>query len=396
MKSWKLILIALVLSSLVLGSLAACGGDEATTTPAEKPTEAAQTAPTKAPEPTVAPTNTPVPPTNTPVPPTDTPLPPTDTPEPEPAEFDPASLTSTTDMSSYRATMHITIQGTQAGETIDETIEFMMEQTTEPPAQHIAINGMGMIEEGMDSIEMYQVEGMMYMNMGGEWMSMPATEDQGFEEGLLSPSDLLDDACGWKSQGKTEINGIEVSHWSASKDDIQECMAAEEEKMVGELTDAGGDIYVAVDGNYIVQMDIFYEGKDIDFALQDTEEKIEEGRVEIHYQVADVNQPFTITVPEEALSAGAPPEDIPVPADAQETSSMFGMITFYSPSTPQEVADFYKAEMPNNGWTEVSFNDLGGTFMLEYSKDARSASFIISADEDKGLTSVLITVTEGE
>ena len=390
MKFWKLILIALVLSSLILGSLAACGGDEATTAPSEaQPTEAAQTAPTKAPEPTAAPTDTPVPPT-------DTPPPPTDTPEPEPAELDPASLMSTTDMSSYRANMRIALTGTQAGEAIDQTIEFTLEQTTDPPAQHIIVSGVGMAEAGMDSIEMYQVGDTMYMNMGGTWLSLPATEGQGLEEGILEPSDFMDDSCGWKSEGKTEVNGIQVHHWSASKDDIIECMAAAEEAMVGEVTDAGGDIFIAVDGNYMVQMDIFYEGTNLDFSLQDTEEKVEQGRIEIHYEVSDVNQPFTIEVPEEALASGAMPEDIPVPDDAQETSNMFGMISFYSPSTSQEVADFYKAEMPNNGWTEVSADDFGGTFMLEYSKDGRSASVMISTDEDKGMSSVLITVSEGE
>jgi hypothetical protein len=399
MKSWKLILIALVLSSLILGSLAACGGEKATTVP----TEAAQ-APTKAPQPTVAPTDTPVPPTDTPLPPTDTPLPPTDTPlpptdtpMPEAAEFDPASLMATADMSSYRATMSIIMKGTQAGEQIDNTIEFTIEQTTDPPAQHVVVTGLGGLgQEGMDSIELYQVGDTMYMNLGGSWLSVPATEGEGLEQGLMEPGSFLEDSCGWKKESNTEINGVKVYHWSANTEDIKNCMPAEEAAMVGELTNGGGDIYIAVDGNYLVQMDIFYEGKNLDFGLQGSEEKVDEGRIDIHYAVSDVNQPFTITVPEEALSGSTLPEDIPVPEDAQDTSSMFGMITFSSPSTPQEVADFYKAEMPKNGWTETSADDLGGMFMLEYSKDGRSASFMISTDQDKGMTSVLITVSEGQ
>ena len=389
MKHLKMILIVLMLSSLILGSLAACGGSKDATSPPEtQPPKAAQADPTNTPKPIVAPTNTPLPPT-------DTPPPPTDVPAPEPAEFNPAGLMATTEMSSYRALMRVTIKGTQAGEPIDEMIEFLLEQTTDPPAQHIVVTGMGGIEEGMDSVEMYQVGGMMYMNLGGTWLSVPATEGEGLEQGLLEPSDFLDDSCGWKKESNTEINGIKVHHWSASKADIEGCGMAEE-AVVGELLDAGGNVYIAVDGNYMVLMDIFYEGKDLDMDLSGSDEKVEEGRMEIHYEVTDVNQPFTITVPEEALDSGNLPDDIPVPADAQETSNMFGMITFFSPSTPQEVADFYKTEMPNNGWTEVSAEDFGGMFMLEYGKDGRSASFIINTDEDKGMTSVLVTVTEGE
>ena len=126
------------------------------------------------------------------------------------------------------------------------------------------------------------------------------------------------------------------------------------------------------------------------------DEVLEQGRMEITFDMTDVNQPFIIELPEEAVASGSLPDDIPVPEDAQEVANAFGMITFTSPSTPAEVSEFYKTAMPQNGWTEVSVDEMSGLIMMEYSKDGRTASLMINTDEDTGMTSVLITVQEEE
>jgi hypothetical protein len=112
-------------------------------------------------------------------------------------------------------------------------------------------------------------------------------------------------------------------------------------------------------------------------------------------EMMDVNVPFTITLPEEAVSGSGVPEDIPVPEDAEEISSLMGFITFQSASSPEELTEFYQTEMPNNGWAEVSVDEMAGMFILEFEKDGRNASLMITPDTDTGKTSVLITVEEG-
>jgi hypothetical protein len=176
---------------------------------------------------------------------------------------------------------------------------------------------------------------------------------------------------------------------------MEECMTPDDPLAMGQLTAAGGDIYVAEDGDYVVQMDLFFEGENLDLGIEATDEPVGQGRMEIHFKMTDVNQPFTIELPEGAVASSTTPEDIPIPADAEEVNNMFGMISFTSASTPQEIADYYQAEMPNNGWTEVSSEELGGMFMLEYTKDGRTASLMVNTDES-GKTSVLITVEDSE
>ncbi len=390
MKKWVLLSVALVL----LLAVAACGGSKAepTSPPPPRPTSSqAEAAP-----PTAA-----APPTKSAAPPTKA-APPTQAPaSTEPAGdmgaiLDPASLGEPSNLQSYRSTMDIIVSGMANGQEVKESFHFLLEHTSDPLAQHIVMTGEGTDSEEANAIEMYLVEGMMYMKMGEQWLSVPANEGEALTEGMVAPSDLVESTCGWKNEGKTTVNGIKVEHWTLSMADMQKCAPVSQVLELEKLTDSGGDLYIAEDGGYMVQMDLFFEGEDLGLNMSDNAEPVQEGRMEIHYQLTDVNQPITIELPPEAKASSAPPEDIPIPDDAQEVNSMMGMITFFSPGTPQEVADFYKAEMPNNGWTEVSVDEMSGMFMLEYSKGDQSAKMVIQTDDEKQMTSVFITVADNE
>ena len=399
MKHAKWLLLLVLLASLVLG-LAACGGDketEPTSPPAEKPTEVSQTEPTAEPtaEPTMEPTQAPEPTT----PPTDTPLPePTDTPEveeeEEEEELDASSLSSMADLSSYRSTMNITVVVDNNGQEEEQTIEMLIEYTSEPPAQHIVMTGAVAGPEGEGgSVEMYLVEGTMYMKMEDQWLSLPATEEDIDSDAFITADAMLEDLCGWKKEGKDEINGVDVVHWTFTEEDIEECLPPEDLEDMGEISQATGDLYIAEDDNFVVLMEMSFEGEDLDMDLGETEEGAKAVRMEVRYETTDVNEPFTIEVPAEATESSSLPDDIPVPEGTTGVNNMFGMISFTAEAPPQEVFDFYQAEMPNNGWTEVSSEAMTGLWMLEFTKDGRTASFMISED-DSGNASVMITVAD--
>lgn len=385
MKNVRGILILILLASLALG-LAACGSEPEPTAVSEE-------------EPATA---TSVPATDTPAP-TDTPVP-TDTPAPEPEqqpaeeeaeELDLGQLGTPNDLASYRASTSISISGTEEGQPVEGTVSFLIEYTSDPLAQHLVMSGEGFEESGsMEGIEMYMVSDMAYLKMGEQWLSVPATEDMLADAGFLRPEEILEDTCGWNKESDTEYNGIPVHHWTTSKEDMEACLAAEDLAGFGELTAASGDLYTAIDGEYVVHMSLVYEGKDMEGVLGNEDQVLEEGRMEFTFSLSDVNEPFVIELPAEALASSSLPEDIPFPEDAQEIANAFGFITFNSPSTVAVVADFYRAEMPQNGWTEDSVSEVSGMFMMEYSKDGRAASLMISGDEETGLTSVMLTIQE--
>jgi hypothetical protein len=392
MKSFRMILIAVLAGGLLLASLVACGGGavdtpvsqtEPTQPAAPAATEPIEAQPTQAPEPTQTPEPT---------------VAPTETSTAESTEamgLDPSTLSTAGNLNSYRSKMTITTTGTRNGENIEETIDMSIEYTKEPPAEHVVMSGTAFNQgEAPGSLEMYQVGGSMYLKMGDQWLSIPASEGDQISQAIITPEQVLQDTCGWKKGQNTEIGGVPVQHFTTSKQQIESCAPLNLFGDTGILTDAGGDVYIATDENYVAQMDLFYEGTGLDLNLGGTDEAVDQGRMDFHFEMTDVNQPISIQVPEEAIQAGSLPEDIPVPADAEEVSNMFGMITFQSASSPQDIANYYKAEMPKNGWTQGSDENLGGVFMLEFTKDTRTASFMISTDTNTNKTSVVITVQE--
>ena len=368
--------------------LAACGGRDE---PASVP-ESSET--TSAPEASPAPTETQSPPSSQGS---------TASPEPgvspggEAGELDIADLSRATDLGSYRSTSTLYAEGIDNGQPIQGSIEFLTEYTREPLAQHIVISSQGFegSEEALRT-EMYVLQENTFMQIGDEWFSTPADDEPSLDDaGLVTTADMLDGTCGWIWQGTVEYHGLTVDHWTLTYEDLAACIPAEKLAQMGGITDASGDLYVTVDGNHIVHLVLVFQGQDLALGVGSAEDRVEEGMVRFTFEMTDVNQPFTIQVPEAALASGAMPEDIPVPEDAEQVSNLFGMITFLSASTPRQVADHFETSMPGHGWTQVSGDEFGGTLVLEYAKGGRTAGLMISIDEATGLTSVLITV-EGE
>lgn len=385
MKNPRLIFFTVLLVSLVV-ALATCGGKA---TPTPQLTEGGETS-ASAPEPTRTTESTDSPP------PTDSSETAT-VPIDESPELDPGELIVASELNSYRSAMTIQAEGIDNGEEIQGTIEFLIEYTRDPLAQHIVISSTGFdASQETPSTDMYQVEDTTYMKFGEEWFSMPAAgEDPLNDAGIITPDDMLGDTCGWKQQSDTSYNDIEVHHWRLQMADLEACVTAEQLAEMGEIADASGNLYVAVDGGYLAHMDLVFEGQDLALGVGSAEDRVEEGRIAFTFEMTDVNEPFTIQVPEEALATNDMPEDIPIPDGSENVTNIFGMIAFLSASSPQEATDFYRAEMPGYGWTQTSDDEFGGTYMLEYSKGNRTASLMISTDPDSSKTSVLIAI-EGE
>jgi hypothetical protein len=407
MKKAKWIILTAILLVALTTSLAACGGDDAADdTGAAEPAEVVQE-PSDTPAP--PPTDTPVPPTNTPPPPpTDTPLPPPTEAAEEPAEepegdegdLDLAMLGQAEDLDSFRSTMVLSWFGTTAdGTEVSESMRIDVEFVREPPAQHVTISGdfPGMEDMGLggeEALEMYVVDNTMHMNLFGSWVQMPAEEGglDAEDMAFVATEEMLDGLEDTNYEGTTDYNGIEVEHYSFDESSF----SAENMPEEMNIEEATGNIFIAKEGGYLVHMDMVMSGANLDLPAGEGEEMLQNGSMELTVDLTDINQPIDIVLPEEALASGEPPDDIPVPDNAEELQivDFMGMITYLSPLAPEEVADYYIAEMPNNGWTQVSLDQMQGMHSLEYSKGDRTASILITMDTDTGKTTVLIT-TEG-
>lgn len=312
-------------------------------------------------------------------------------------ELDISALAPASDLASYRSATTILAEGLDNGQTIQGTIEFLIEYTREPLAQHTVISSQGFedSEEALDT-EIFILEDTTYMKLDGEWFSTPADGAMPVDDtGFVTSASMLGDTCGWRRQGTLERNGIDVHHWTLSYSDFAECITPEALAQMGEIRDASGNLFVTVDSNHVLYLDLVFEGQGLAMGVGSAEDRVEDGRVEFAFEMTAIDQPFDIQIPEEALASNAMPEDIPIPDGAEQLTNMFGMVTFLSAGTPEEVADYFATEMAGHSWNQVSAEQYGGTFMLEYAKGVRTASLMIGTDPDANKTSVLITV-EGE
>ena len=85
-------------------------------------------------------------------------------------------------------------------------------------------------------------------------------------------------------------------------------------------------------------------------------------------------------------------EDVPLPENATNKEEFNGIITFESPDDPDQVAEFYRQKLPEEGWNITNDQDLGLLVMMSAEKGENSVEIVINSGLSSGST-VLITST---
>jgi hypothetical protein len=365
------------------------------------------------PEPTPLPTDTPLPPTDTPVPPTDTPMPtstPIPTPTPTPEPLDPSSLVPPEDLESYLFTEEILWEGMAPD---DSEASFrtstIIEYVREPAAMHLSMTSnqpevlmaLELMETEGDTMDMYVIEGSIYMPVFGSWMqvSLDAPESMlDLSEMPFNPEDIsfggVYTMTQWlehaEYEGEETYNGLEVVHYSFDETafDLDLLPAGME------VEGASGNLYVTVEGGYLVHMDLTLSGTNLDLSTEALEPTLAEGSLEYTADLSSINEPIAVELPEEVVEATRLPEDIPLPEDVSQWMAldMMGMhaFVFGSDSPAADIADFYRTEMPENGWTESQASEDAGAYAFTYVQEDRSVEVEIETDAELGKTLIYI------
>jgi hypothetical protein len=239
--------------------------------------------------------------------------------------------------------------------------------TSDPPAQEIS---MGDATGGFAS-NMIQIGDRMWVQTGEQWIEVSSEESAQFDQMLTSFDSITDGLSGnAKLVGEEELNGVATRHYTFDESILGLGMGAYEN-----LT---GDVWVAVEGDYAVKY--VFDAED------------EESIMHWEWEVYDINAPFTIEPPAEAEGAR---EDIPIMADATNRTAFGTMVSYDTPSDMTTVADFYREQMPAQGWTfeEGSSMDTDQFVMLNFVKEGEQGSIMLSPG-DSGGTAVVIQVGE--
>lgn len=240
-------------------------------------------------------------------------------------------------LKSYRARWHGEWQATEGGTTEKASWDWFEEVVREGQKHHWGVKVTDPSTGKVGQFEFWQIADVTYM---------AAQDEQGKQECLMmsggeeptSPASLLTPnafggVSGAKYVGTETVNGVRAKHYKY--DEKAASLAG-----IGRIT---GDIWIAVDGGYVVRDSANWEGAAAMFA---TTAKAS-GKGTWTFDVLDVNKPLKIEPPETCTKGNA---DIPMLPDAVETMRMGPMVTYKTATKLADAVEFYKTAMAKAGW----------------------------------------------
>jgi hypothetical protein len=303
-----------------------------------------------------------------------------------------SSISGLESLNSYRASFRFDWNGIKGDQPVTGYMAMRSAFVREPPAQELYFEGQGFegdADQGLGQVSFIQVgdTAWFYESESDSWMQVPAGSLD-FAEGLFfQPEDLLEDfdvSKGRRNLLPEQVNGVQTHKYTFDENDFDLSDPSTGEQ----VTRAKGEVYVAVDGGYVVRLVV-----DADFNYENPDELFEEGNVKMTFDISDVNQPIIIEPPAEAEAQAGGRDDIPMLPDAEVDFASAELISYRTASSAEDTAGFYQEKMTKNGWTaeDDTMTFEGGAF-LNYTKGNETASIIISSEENE--TSVLINVTQ--
>jgi hypothetical protein len=304
-------------------------------------------------------------------------------------------------LSSYRVNFIMAFDGESGGQPSKGRIEMTLEETQDPPARHLMMTMEGdTVAEvgGANAMDIYMMGDTVYMKnaaMGDGWISFSGGEAESFEQGFFAPDEQLEMPDTANCSGTETVNGVEAKHCSFTEQDI-----TAEDTVIESLQ---GDVWVAVDGNYIVKYTMTATGYG---SGTDEEGLFGFGDVSFEYNLSEANGNFTITLPPEAENAGgiglgglgggseADPGDIPVLDNAEELMSVGGLVSYYTATDVPAVVDYYRQQLPPLGWIEnedQSYSD-ETTALLNFEKGGQAMMVTVTVED--GRTNVIVTTVD--
>lgn len=154
------------------------------------------------------------------------------------------------------------------------------------------------------------------------------------------------------------------------------------------LSNVNAQIWYSQEGGYIVR----FAGEAQGEAYSEAEDLKVSGTIRWEYDLTDINSITEIPLPENCnLAAQGGVNDLPVPDNAQELSTIGSMLSFNSPDDASALADFYRSSMPAAGYIlsdETVYDDF---YVITYVKAEETITIMISGVNGGG-SDAIITV----
>lgn len=259
---------------------------------------------------------------------------------------------------------------------------FNIANQLEPRAQHISMAGGDDSTENIEFIVLGDQAMSIFPGVGCTIFPAESMQDQSPEESFPDMNGLL------TGQAKRVETGINIEGVVTDRYELtSENMADPDNSETPKIND--GSVYVAQDGNYIVRIEM---NGTVNTAENGFDPNTE-AQVSLNYTFIPVEDgSLNIVPPTECADQLAGSSDYPVMDGASGLISMEDTVFYTVEASLDEVLDFYRTTMPEDGWEMAK--DVGGSNIsfatLEFTKDGESVEVNAITTGD----SVSVTVTK--
>jgi hypothetical protein len=274
-----------------------------------------------------------------------------------------------TNLSSYKATLTLTFDGTETGQPQQWSKTYTMLAAKDPAARQLTIEKTGAEAE---LVFMAEMNGAAYERRGENDCIAMVIEEENSLSKRLEPASFLNGIIGADEAGNETVNDVAANHYTF------------DQRAFGQsnISQSTGEMWVAADGGYIVKYLLTTNGNADYFG-----EGIE-GTITWDYELTDINQPLTITLPDNCPGGLV---NAPLLPDASEVLNMPGLLTYHTSMSLADTAAFYQQEIPNLGWELIGEPTLTDTTaLLDYIQADKTLTVIITADETGTTANVVL------
>lgn len=267
------------------------------------------------------------------------------------------------DLSSYKATLTLTFDGTRDGQPSQWSKTYVMLAAKDPAARQLTIEKTENLAE-FTPILMAEMDGVAYERFGESACTANVIEPENSLIGRLEPAGLLNGMIGAEDAGGETVNNIAANHYTF------------DERAFGQLglVQSNGEVWIASEGDYIVRYLLTTKGNADYFG-----EGIE-GALVLDYALSDINQPVTIELPADCPAGMV---DTPLLPGASNVLDMPSVLKYDTASSLTDAVAFYQEKIPSLGWTLLSEPIVGETTaFLKYKQGDQELIIMITTETD--------------
>lgn len=279
------------------------------------------------------------------------------------------------DLSSYKAILTLSFNGTEAGQTSQWSRTYVMLTDKDAAVRQLTMEKSGQVSDP-EAEYMAEADGAAYERLGENACNANVIDPENSLGERLEPAGFLTGVFGAEEAGSETMNGITANHYTF------------DERALGqlEIAKSTGEIWVASDGGYLVKYVLTTTGTSDFFG-----EGIE-GTLTWDYELTDVNQPVSIELPADCPAGMV---NVPKLPDASNVVDEPGMLMYDTSSSLADAAAFYQEQLPDFGWELFGEPTITETIVLmDLIQGDQNLSVIITVGDAVSRVQILLENSE--